>query len=340
MLGEVFKDTTSFLAYLDKKKVVFSEQKLKRNQTKLENEINKENNSIIIIEDKEPKEKTSVSRRESFVFIDNGNENDLEKLKKESHKNSVVYTSCKFLRKLAGKYKNFQIADKKRHKSTSKDNSNKKHHHSKHIRGKNQSAADVAKYVDISTIKPIEEMISPSRKSFCVNFQSNLSFLSTNDLREILKAPKKKNNTQNNSIINTSNTFLTNSKINLKNQKLQNYLHKGSKDSNTNKTNNTSNTNSNNSPTSPQILEIKKKKNNKTFKKLFSLNTPNIKKKIYQIFGKGDTKITTDLNIDISKGNKDKEVTTNGYISSREKNKSKRPIKEKHYSFYFCKLFS
>ena len=68
MFGEVFKDTTSFLAYLDKKKVVFSEQKVKRNQTKLENEINKENNSIIIIEDKEPKEKTSVSRRRALYL--------------------------------------------------------------------------------------------------------------------------------------------------------------------------------------------------------------------------------------------------------------------------------
>ena len=142
-------------------------------------------------------------------------------------------------------------------------------------------------------------------------------------ITRILKAPKKKNNTQNNSIINSSNTFLTNSKISLKNQKLQNYLHKDSKDSNTNKTNNTSNNNSNNSPTSPQRLELKKKKNNKTFKKLFSLNTPNIKKKIYQIFGKGDAKLTTELNIDESKGYKEKEVTTNGYISSRDKNKSK-----------------
>ena len=111
--------------------------------------------------------------------------------------------------------------------------------------------------------------------------------------------------------------------MNLKNQKLQKYLHKDSKDSNTNNTNNTSNNNSNNSPSSPQKLDLKKKKN-KTFKKLFSLNTPNIKKKIYQFFGKGDSKVSTDLKIDLVKKNNE----VNGYNSSRDKNKSKTYIKE------------
>ena len=116
----------------------------------------------------------------------------------------------------------------------------------------------------------------PPRKSFCVD--SKISFLSTNDIRKILKAPKNK-----------------------KYQNKQNF--------------------NVNDKSMSSFSPLKKKK--KTFKKLFSLNTSNIKKKIYQIFGKCDKKENNDT-LELKRGN----FSENFDFISRERNKARTYQKE------------
>ena len=60
------------------------------------------------------------------------------------------------------------------------------------------------------------------------------------------------------------------------------------------------------------------KKKKKNFKKLFSLNIPNIKNKIYQIFGKSDKKENNDT-LELKRGN----FSENFDFISRERNKAK-----------------
>ena len=180
MNEELYTDTKTFIAYLDRKKIVFSAQKLKIKQNS-SNEITSISKSVI---EGETKSTCCTSIKEQCEF-------DSEK---------IINKSCKFLRQLAKTYKNYLMGNHRRHKSnidctqvlsvSNNQSSSKKpipKHPSKHA--KNQSCALVSKYVDISTIDEIEEM-RPPRKSFCVD--SKISFLSTNDIREILKAPKNK----------------------------------------------------------------------------------------------------------------------------------------------------
>ena len=266
MNEELYTDTKTFIAYLDRKKIVFSAQKLKIKQNS-SNEITSISKSVI---EEESKSTCCTSIKEKCNF-------ECEKM---------INKSCKFLRTLAKTYKNYQLGNHRRHKSNidseqkfsiSNQNSHRKpipKHPSKHA--KNQSCALVSKYVDISTIDEIEEM-HPPRKSFCVD--SKISFLSTNDIRELLKAPKK--NKYNKANFNVNNNSLSSF-----------------------------------SPT---------KKKKKSFKKLFTLNTPNIKKKIYQIFGKCEKKENYDNDtLELKRGN----YSENLNFSSRERNKSKTYQKE------------
>ena len=180
MNEELYTDTKTLIAFLDRKKIVFSAQKLKIKQNS-SNETSNISKSVI---EGEIKSTCCTSIKEQCAF--------------ESGK--IINKSCKFLRKLAKTYKNYLMGNHSCHKSNIDSNqmfsvSNNQSSGKKPIpkrpskHAKNQSCALVSKYVDISTIDEIEE-IHPPRKSFCVD--SKISFLSTNDIREILKAPKQK----------------------------------------------------------------------------------------------------------------------------------------------------
>ena len=159
MNEELYTDTKTLIAFLDRKKIVFSAQKLKIKQNS-SNEISNISKSVT---EGEIKSTCCTSIKEQCAF--------------ESGK--IINKSCKFLRKLAKTYKNYLMGNHRRDKSNIDSNqmfsvSNNQSSGKKPIpkrpskHAKNQSCALVSKYVDISTIDEIEE-IHPPRKSFCVD---------------------------------------------------------------------------------------------------------------------------------------------------------------------------
>lgn len=285
---DFFNDTSKFVDFLSKKKMLLSELKLK---------INKESPKKT---SKKTIQNPPLMRKDSFMFIENGN--GFSKIANKSIDNdNPVLSACKFLRKIAKSLKKttvFSSVSPMKHSQTNinagilGNNSKEKNKYYKNYPGlkeKNKSCLEVSSFIHDGELQKTKNYVKEeipkitNRRSFCTPVEDGESFL---NMTEKIKNPKV--DQQNNNFLSVSKSKKT--KCSVSNKKLHEILSKDYIDlfsSNNKEEENTTRTSYlggdtkiNESP-SPQ----KKNKKIKSFKKMLSLKTPNIKDKVYQVFG-------------------------------------------------------
>lgn len=297
---DFFGDTSKLVDFLSKKKILLSELKLKINKDSLTKTSKK---SIL---------NSPLKRKDSFTFIENGN--GLSGFSnKNNDKNNPILSACKFLRKIAkslkritalSSFSSMKHSQSNINASVIVNNSKEKNKYYKNYPGlkeKNKSCLEVTSFIHDHDLQKTKNFVKEEipkitiRRSFCTPVEDGKSFLNLAG-----KMKNSKDDHQNNNFLSVSKSKKT--KCSVSNKKLNEILTKdyidllssdNKEEENTTRTSCIGGDTKINDSPSPQ----KKKKKIKSFKKMLSLKAPNIKDKVYQVFGKNENKKENHLTI-------------------------------------------